>query len=271
MAGQAIVELDSDLLDPSPIADRLDGQDVTELLASIQLSGQQVPILVRPHPETPGRFQIAYGHRRAKALAEIGKPVKAVVRQLSDGELVVAQGQENNARRDLSYIERALYAARLEAAGYERETLMSALAIDKTQLSKLISSVAKIPTDIIEAIGAAPSFGRNRWIALAQKFDSENKVVSAARLAIAASGFREATSDQRFELVEKALQQPRPERPKIGPIISASGQKVGRVSQTGRDLKISIDKKFDVAFAEYLISQLPILADKFSKAGREDT
>jgi ParB family chromosome partitioning protein len=269
-SGDAVVELDPRLLDSSPIADRLNGHDVRELLESIKVSGQQVPILVRPHPAAQGRYQIAYGHRRARALAEIGRPVRAVVRQLTDEELVVAQGQENNARRDLSYIERALYASRLEKAGYSRETLMAALAVDKTQLSKLISSVAKIPMNIIEAIGPAPGIGRNRWVALAQKFDSDDQAIFVARSAICSPDFGDIETNRRFEIIEKALQEPRSERAKVEAVVAASGQKVGQVSRSGRDLKISIDKKFDTAFVEFLVSKLPILADEFSKARKED-
>jgi len=271
IAGHTVVELDPNLLDPSPIADRLDGHDIGELVESIRGSGQQVPILVRPHPETHGRYQIAYGHRRVRALREIGQPVKAVVRQLTDEELVVAQGQENNARRDLSYIERALYAARLEKAGYTRDTIMAALAVDKTQLSKLISSVVKIPTDIIEAIGPAPAFGRNRWGALASKFESDKQAASVARNAIGSSDFASLGTDQRFEFIEKALQEPKVKSPKAGgkTIVSGSGRRVAKVAASGRDLKISIDKKFDEAFVEFLVSKLPILADEF-EAREED-
>ena len=38
---------------------------------------------------------------------------------LTDEQLVVAQGQENSARTDLSFIEKALFAARLEEYGYD--------------------------------------------------------------------------------------------------------------------------------------------------------
>ena len=72
-------------------------------------------------------------------------PSAPVVRQMSDAELVVAQGQENSARRDLSFIERALYAAKLEEAGFDRETIMAALNVDKTGLSRLISVAVKDP------------------------------------------------------------------------------------------------------------------------------
>ena len=51
-----------------------------------------------------GFYQVAYGHRRVRATAILGIKVRAIVRDLTDAELVIAQGQENNARQDLSFI-----------------------------------------------------------------------------------------------------------------------------------------------------------------------
>ena len=99
-----IIELDPSNLDSSLVRDRLDAvvdPDFDALVASIGASGQQVPILVRKHPTSPGRYQIAYGHRRARAAAKLGLKVKAILRALTDAELVVAPGNENNERRDL--------------------------------------------------------------------------------------------------------------------------------------------------------------------------
>ena len=152
---QAVIEIDPTLIDPSPIADRLPValEALQDLIDAIRDSGQQVPILVRPHPDNSLRYQIAYGRRRLRACIELGRKVRAMVRPLTDQELVVAQGQENSPRADLAFIERALFAKSLEDAGYDRETILSALATDKTTLSRLISTAVKIPRDLIEAIG----------------------------------------------------------------------------------------------------------------------
>lgn len=99
--GQAVIDLDPKVIDPSFMQDRMPG-DIDGLLASIKEQGQQVPILVRPHPQTSGRYEVAFGHRRLRAVTELGLAVKAVVRDLTDEQLVVAQGQENNERQDLS-------------------------------------------------------------------------------------------------------------------------------------------------------------------------
>jgi len=99
-------------------------------------------------------------------MRELGRPVRAVIRNLSDDELVVAQGKENGEREDLSFIERARYGTLLEDRNFKRDTIMAALSVDKTELSRLISVYRAIPTELIDAIGPAPKVGRRRWMEL---------------------------------------------------------------------------------------------------------
>ncbi len=111
--GAAVVELDPECIDVSFIRDRLSGPDDAEFLVlkeSLRAHGQEVPILVRPHPTRSGAYQAAYGHRRLKAAQDLGIKIKAVVRNLDDRQLIIAQGIENSARRDLTFIERAIFA-----------------------------------------------------------------------------------------------------------------------------------------------------------------
>ncbi len=175
LSGASIVTIDADLIDASPIVDRFheaDDPTYEALKASIAQRGQEIPILVRPLES--GRYQSAYGHRRVRVARELGLPVKAVVRELTDEDLIVAQGVENAAREDLSFIERAFFAARLEDAGYERSIIQEALAIDRAEASKLITVARAVPPDIAETIGRAPKVGRaGRWQALADALKDE--------------------------------------------------------------------------------------------------
>jgi ParB family transcriptional regulator, chromosome partitioning protein len=69
-SGSNVVEVDPDFIEPSFVTDRFaqaDDQAFRDLVKSIETHGQQVPILVRPHPEKSDRYQIAYGHRRLLA------------------------------------------------------------------------------------------------------------------------------------------------------------------------------------------------------------
>src|SRR5215472_5014215 len=110
------------------------------------------------------------------------------------------KARKNSARADLSFIERARFARRLEDLGYRRDVIMSALAVDKTIVSRLIAITSRIPAAVIEAIGPAPGAGRDRWTELANRF--EKGVKDAAYSALLESKvFQEAGSDARFGCV----------------------------------------------------------------------
>jgi ParB family chromosome partitioning protein len=202
LSGERVVELDPDLVDISFIRDRLvdaplDMED--ELVQSISENGQEVPILVRNHPTVEGRYQIAYGHRRLQAVKLLGRKVQAIIRKLDDTDVVIAQGIENSARRNLSYVERAVFAVNLENSGFERAVIMKALSTDKTELSKLISVAKTVPVEIIKAVGIAPGIGRRKWLALAQVITG-NTLAKLQKLMVTES-FQKLDSNQRFEMV----------------------------------------------------------------------
>jgi ParB family chromosome partitioning protein len=203
LSGTQIIELDPDQLEASFVVDRLDDDDdddssLQELIQAIAERGQNSPILVRPIPGSEGRFQIVFGHRRAKAAKALGIKVNAAVRQLSDQEHVIAQGQENTARADLSFIERALFAKKL-AEQFDNATIMSSLAINKTVLSKLQSVTTNIPEAVIYKIGPARGVGRDRWYDLSILLKSSN--VDGLEHLLGQDKFKRASSADRFLMV----------------------------------------------------------------------
>ena len=130
---------------------------------------REFPIQVRANPEAPGRYQIVYGRRRLRATRELGLPVKAVVAELTDTELVIAQGIENSARQDLSWIERALFAFRMDQQGIAPRDIKAALSVDDAEMHRFRQVATTVPIDVIEAIGRAPKVGRPRWAALSRR------------------------------------------------------------------------------------------------------
>jgi ParB family chromosome partitioning protein len=257
--GQAVIEIDPSLIDASFIADRLNtvDQDYQSLLSSIRDHGQQVPVLVRPHPSQTGRYQLAYGHRRVRALTELGCPVRAIVRVLEDDELVVAQGQENNARKDLSFIERATFGHRLEERGFTRDTIMASLAVDKTELSRLISVGRSIPSEVLNAIGPAPKTGRRRWIELADRLQ-RHRVEDVLPQLLENVRFVESSSDGRFNILFEAL------APESGKRFTAhwtdeSGRQIATVDRSVSRFTLSFDEKAAPAFGEFVLHRLPDL------------
>ncbi|OAP36600.1 plasmid partitioning protein RepB [Sinorhizobium glycinis] len=257
--GHAIVELDPALVDASFVIDRLGVTTEAQaaLVQQIRDHGQQVPILVRPHPEAENRYQVAYGHRRLAALREIGGKVKAVIRELSDDQLVISQGQENNARTDLSFIERSLFASRLEDRGFSRETIMSALGVDKAALSKMITVVRRLPVEVIEAIGAAPSFGRRRWMELADRLENDGRRAKALSH-LRQSAFSEMDSDRRFEKLFAFLAETKA-RARSETWLAPDRTRPVRIRDTDTETTLAFSKKAAPGFAEFVRQRLDAL------------
>jgi ParB family chromosome partitioning protein len=272
LKANSVHEIAADLIDPSFIADRIgfDLENYGEFIESIRQHGQQVPILVRPHPEKAGRYQVAYGHRRLRAAFELNRPVRAIIKQLNDAELVIAQGQENSARTDLSFIERARFAASLEQRGFGRSTIMDALFVDKSGLSRLISAATKIPADVLDAIGAAPKAGRDRWVALAARLETEASL-AAVRAAIATGDIVHSSSDERFNALFDAaiVKAPKAVKAKIKPSawVAPDGKTVARIHDEDKQFMVAIDKKTAPDFGAFLVERLPDLYAAF--LGRE--
>ncbi|MCF4129815.1 plasmid partitioning protein RepB [Methylobacterium sp. SyP6R] len=264
--GQVIVAIDTDLVDPSFVSDRMpvSEQALASLAEKIRDHGQLNPILVRPHPEAPGRYQVAFGHRRLRAVTALGLPVRAVVRELTDEQLVVAQGQENHEREDLSYIEKALFAHRLERRGFTRATIMAAMSIYKSDLSNMLSVATRIPEEIIHAIGPAPGIGRRAWLDLVGLMAEEGRA-DAIRRAIADPAFAALESEARFKQVIAATKPP-PVRAKAESWSTANGETLAKVTQDEDRVSLTIDRRKSPDFAEFVLTRLRDLYAEF-KAG----
>ncbi|RWO62353.1 MAG: plasmid partitioning protein RepB [Mesorhizobium sp.] len=275
-SGEAVVSLDPSTVEGSTIADRLPtaiDPKFDQLMASIAENGQQVPILVRPHPEKAGRYQIAYGRRRLRAAVELGQEVSAIVRSLTDRELVVAQGRENLDRADLSFIEKALFALRLEGAGFDRATITAALSTDKSDISRYIAIARTIPEKLAAQIGPASKAGRSRWIALAGSI-AKPRVMDTVEAVLETDRFKAADSDTRFALIfDLALKRPAKPSRKVKAWSTPKGKKAARIQQeTGRTALV-FDEKLVPSFGEYVATQLDRLYLQFletSEGGNAD-
>ncbi len=273
-SGTVAVDLDPGLVDPSPAPDRLpvlDAPSEASFIEVIRAQGQQTPILVRPHPAVRGRYQVAFGHRRLRAAAALGRPVRALVRTLTDAELVVAQGQENNAREDLSFIERAAFALTLERLGHGRDVIMAALLVDKTELSRLIAVRRGVPDFVVAAIGPAPKAGRRRWMSLADRLASPDMQARATEI-VAEDPFAALPSDLRFVRVFEAVK-PVPSRaPPIAPAANsaaaeraADARGLARIERTPTSVGLIIDETRHPAFGDFLVARLPELFAAFQR------
>jgi len=276
LEGEQVVDLDPSLIDVSFVADRMgDGQEqYRELLEAIRKNGQNSPILVRPHPAINGRYMIVFGHRRVRVAKELGQKVRAVVKIIDDKAHVIAQGQENSARADLSFIEKATFAKHLEELEYGRDVICSALASNESTISKMISVVTRIPGDVIERIGSAPAVGRERWVEMSllvgRKPDVVNEVVTDSK-------FNELSSSERFEQLSAALRMSRKPTRKAAAKMEAKAWAPAdnsisvTIEKTVKKATVVLGHKDGLRFADFIAGRLDDLYEAFRKSTNEAT
>lgn len=115
------------LIDANPFQTRqiFDEEGIAGLAATIDGVGLLNRILVRPHPDVPGRFQLVHGERRLRACKRLGwDSIPAVVKEVGDEYVADVTLVENLQREDLNPIEEAEGFRRLvDAFGYTAGTL----------------------------------------------------------------------------------------------------------------------------------------------------
>jgi ParB family chromosome partitioning protein len=278
LKSRSVTDLHPDQIRAGGLRDRLEEDEAADeaLVTSIRDHGQQVPVLVRPHPTEPDLYQIVYGRRRVAALRALGQPVKALIRDLDDKALVIAQGQENAARQDLSFIEKVNFARQMHEAGYDRKTICAALHIDKTVISRMLKIADSVPARVIEAIGPAPSIGRNRWVALADALDQIK--TDASDLEAVAQKSAGQGSDAAFEAVLKAADartapsraprssgapQKLPARAAEAPLKGVGGKRLGCYIKTPQGLSLMFSG--GDGFENWLVENMSRLHSDWSK------
>lgn len=263
-------------LDPAEIqderySDRLDPKDVHDLRASIEQNGQTVPILVRRHPTDPNRYLLVYGRRRLEAIRASDKvsKVRALIANLDDTAALRAQVSENTGRRDLSYIERALFAQELLDSGFGSQAqIAEVLNVTRSAVSMSISVAKAVGTALAHAIGPAHGVGRPRWEALAKELaDSriENDDLSRIALDVRAKAAANEQADEdpqvdpsvaAFEAVARHVKKSvsstlgKKPRSKTTALV-IDGTPVGAIKRCGRALRLDLTD-VDDAFAEWL-------------------
>lgn len=113
LAGERIQEIDPTLIDCLPQIRSKDNPGMTqesllELGENIKRDGQAEPVILREHPDAPGRFIMVAGERRLKACQLKGLLVKAVVREMTEQQAKRIQRSENVLRENLTQLEIAI-------------------------------------------------------------------------------------------------------------------------------------------------------------------
>jgi len=119
---------------------QFDREQLDELAGSIRQKGIVQPILLRPSPTQPDRYQLVAGERRWRA-AQIAPlhQIPSVIRDLSDAECYEIALIENIQRQDLSVIDEAQgYANLLEINRYTQDQLSKIIGKSRSHIANLL-------------------------------------------------------------------------------------------------------------------------------------
>jgi len=120
-----------------------------ELVNSIREKGVLQPILVREIGE--GLYECVAGERRLRACIKLGiEKIPAVIKKLSDEEVLLVALIENIQRKELNPVEEALgYKRLIEEFGYTQEEVAKKVGKDRSSVANLLR-LLKLPREIQE-------------------------------------------------------------------------------------------------------------------------
>jgi len=117
------------------------------LTLSVAEQGVLQPLVVRPHPQKAGEFQIVAGERRWRAAQRAGlAELAVVVRQLDDRQSLEFAIVENVQREDLTPLEEAEAYQRLTAEfGHSQEQIAKAVGKSRSHIANTLRLLALPP------------------------------------------------------------------------------------------------------------------------------
>jgi ParB/RepB/Spo0J family partition protein len=131
-----------------------DEKKIDELAESMKSIGQLQSILVRPSPSTPGFFEVAAGHRRRRAAEKAGiADLDAVIRKLTDEEMIIVSLTENGDRDNLPPLEEAAGYAQLRERGWTIERIADETGKSESHVQRRLKLVDLAP-EVREAVAA---------------------------------------------------------------------------------------------------------------------
>lgn len=173
--------------------------DLAELVHSIREIGVLQPIVVRPHADRPGKYELVMGERRLRATRQVGlTTIPAVVRETADVDMLRDALLENLHRAQLNPLEEAsAYQQLLADFGITQDQLAAKIGRSRPQITNTLR-LLKLPESVQLRVAAGVlSAGHARAILsvgddvvamlkLADKIVNEDLSVRAAEAAAAA-------------------------------------------------------------------------------------
>ncbi|WP_353826933.1 ParB/RepB/Spo0J family partition protein [Agromyces sp. SYSU T0242] len=174
-----------------------DEDDLAELVHSVREFGVLQPIVVRPHADQPGKYELVMGERRLRATKAAGlESIPAVIKDTADEAMLRDALLENLHRSQLNPLEEAsAYQQLLADFGITQEELANRIGRSRPQISNTLR-LLKLPEAVQVRVAAGVlSAGHARAILaagdpeamqrLADKIVNEDLSVRAAEAIVA--------------------------------------------------------------------------------------
>ena len=225
-----------DLITPNPDQPRqsFPPAEMQELTESIRRNGILQPLLLRPHPDQPGKYQIIAGERRWRAAqaAQLHE-APAVIRNLSDRDVLEIAIIENIQRADLNPIDEAAgYAQLIEKFSYTQVQLAEAMGKSRPYIANMLRLMT-LPEQVREFVASgALSAGHARALITA-----ENPAALAQRV------IAEGLSVRQTETLAKHISQPPSTKPRNAPTKDADTKVLEADISAALGLKVVIEHK----------------------------
>ena len=225
-----------DLITPNPDQPRqsFPPAEMQELTESIRRNGILQPLLLRPHPDQPGKYQIIAGERRWRAAqaAQLHE-APAVIRNLSDRDVLEIAIIENIQRADLNPIDEAAgYAQLIEKFSYTQVQLAEAMGKSRPYIANMLRLMT-LPEQVREFVASgALSAGHARALITA-----ENPAALAQRV------ISEGLSVRQTETLAKHIAQPPSTKPRNAPTKDADTKVLEADISAALGLKVVIEHK----------------------------
>ena len=147
------VEIPLELIDDNPFQERSEYGDLTDLAADIREHGLLQPPLARRAAH--GRYELAFGHRRKRACELAGlSSMPLVVRALTDVQMATTSFAENEQRRDVSAIDKAVaIQTMITRFGWSVQETADKLSMSRPAVSNLLR-LLKLPDEVQAAVSA---------------------------------------------------------------------------------------------------------------------
>lgn len=140
-------------ISPNPLQPRKEftADELSELVESIRENGLLQPLVVRPAPGAPDRFELVAGERRFRAIDTLGwKDVSVLVRDVDDETLLVLALVENLQREALNPLE--------EAEGYR--TLADTFGMTQEEIARSVGKNRSTVANLLRLLRLPPSIRR---------------------------------------------------------------------------------------------------------------